>query len=175
MTEREWAGCFGGGDQAVDGLCVSREGVGGRARPGRGEGDGARGGGVGSIQEGLPPIGGLVVVADEGGVGVGVHAFLPGHPRRGRGQVRGPVSPAPRVGRRRQSNGDVTAQQRDSVGLRGMRGSDERGDVLVRVRDPLGPLVQTCAICMDRRGCHVEYVAGRGDPARILIRTSIRV
>ena len=94
LSEREWAGCFGGGDQAVDGLGFSGEGVGGRTRPRGGQRDGARSGGVGSIQEGLPPVGRLVVVADQGGVGVGVHAFLPGHSRRGRGQVRGSISPA---------------------------------------------------------------------------------
>ena len=43
LTEGERAGCFGGGDQSVDGLGVSGEGVGGRARPGCGERDGARG------------------------------------------------------------------------------------------------------------------------------------
>ena len=110
LTERERAGCFGGGDQAVDGLGIARVGVGSRTRPRGGERDGARGIGVWAVEEGLPPVGSLVVVADQGGVGVGVHAFLPGHSRRGRGQVRGPVSPAPRVGRGPQGDGDVVAQ-----------------------------------------------------------------
>ena len=46
LAQRERSGRFRGGDQAVDGLGVTREGVGGRARPGCGERDGARGGGV---------------------------------------------------------------------------------------------------------------------------------
>jgi len=50
LAEGEWAGCFGGGDQAVDGLCFSGEGVGGRARPGGGECDGAGGVGVGAVE-----------------------------------------------------------------------------------------------------------------------------
>ena len=94
MTEEERAGRFGSGDQAIDRLGFTREGVPGRARPRGGERDGARGGGVGSVEERLPPVGRLVVVANQGGVGVGVHAFLPGHPRRGRGEVRGSISPA---------------------------------------------------------------------------------
>ena len=98
-------------------------------------------------------------MADEGGVGVGVHALLPGHPRRGRGQVRGSIPPTPRVGRGRQGDGDVVAQQRHSVGLRGMRGGNDRWDVLVRVRHPLGPLVKARAVSMDRRGCVVQDLA----------------
>ena len=50
MGESEWACCFFGGDQAVDGLGFSGEGVGGRTRPGRGQGDGACGVGVGSVE-----------------------------------------------------------------------------------------------------------------------------
>ena len=55
LTERERAGCFGGGDQAVNRLGFTREGVGGRARPGGGERDGARGVGVWAVEERLPP------------------------------------------------------------------------------------------------------------------------
>ena len=51
LTEGERAGCFGGGDQAVDGLGFAREGVGGRARPRGGQGDGTRGGRYGAVQE----------------------------------------------------------------------------------------------------------------------------
>ena len=90
---------------------------------------------------------------------MGSMALLPGHPRRGRGQVRGSVSPAPRVGRGREGDRDVVAQQRDGVGLRGMRGSDKRGNVLVRVRDPLGPLVKARTVSMDRRGRVVQDLA----------------
>ena len=149
LTEGERAGRLGSGDQAVNGLGVTGEGVGGRASPGRGERDGAGGVGVWAVEEGLPPVGCRVVVADEGGIRVGVHAFLPGHPRRGRGEVRGSVSPAPRVGRGREGHRDVVAQQRDGVGLRGMGGGNERGNVLVRVRDPFGPLVKARAVGVD--------------------------
>ena len=149
LAELERASRLGGGDQAVNGLGVAGEGVGGRTRPGRGQRDDARGGGVGTIQERLPPVRRLVVVTDQGGVSVGVHALLPGHPRRGRGQIRGPITPAPRVGRSREGDGDVMPQQRDGVGLRGMRGCDERGNVLIRVRDAFGPLVQTRAVRVD--------------------------
>ena len=72
-------------------------------------------------------------MADEGWVGVGVHALVPGHSRRGRGQVRGAVSPTPRVGRGGQGDGDVVSQQIDRVGLGRMGGRHECGDVLVRV------------------------------------------
>ena len=50
MVEGEGACCFCGGDQAVDGLCFSSEGVGGRTRPGGGECDSAGGVGVGAVE-----------------------------------------------------------------------------------------------------------------------------
>ena len=159
LAERERARRFCRGDQAVDGLRFSGEGVGGRARPGCGERDGARGGRVRPVEEGLPPVRCLVVVANQGGIRVGVHALLPGHPRRGRGQVRGPVTPAPRVRGGRQSDRNVMPQQRDRVGLRGMRSSDESRNVLVRVRDTFGPLVKARAVGMYRRGCVVQDLA----------------
>ena len=53
------------------------------------------------------------------------------------------------------------AQQRDGVGLRGMRGSNERGNVLIRVRHPLRPLMQTRAVGMNRRGRVVQDLARR--------------
>ena len=165
LTERERSGRFGGGHEAVDGLGVSGEGVGGRTRPGGGQRDGARGVGVGAVESGSPAVWWRVVVADEGWVGVGIHTFLPGHPRQGRGQVRGVVSPTPRVGRGRQSDGDVVAQQRDGVGLRGVSGCHERGNVLVRVGHPFGPLMQTGAVSMDRRSLSIFLcmgVRGRG-------------
>lgn len=84
---------------------------------------------------------------------------LPGHPRPGRGHVRGSITPAPRVVCCCQSDGDVVTQQHDSVGLRGVRGGDERGNVLVRVRHPLGTLVQARAVGMNRRGCVVQDLA----------------
>ena len=50
MVEGEGACCFRRGDQAVDGLGLAGEGVGGRAGPGGGQGDGACGVGVGSVE-----------------------------------------------------------------------------------------------------------------------------
>ena len=66
MVEGEGAGCFRRGDQAVDGLGFSGEGVGGRACPGGGQGDGAGGVGVGSVKARAPTVGRGVVVANEG-------------------------------------------------------------------------------------------------------------
>lgn len=50
VVEGEGACCFRGGDQAVDGLGLAGEGVGGRAAPGGGERDGAGGVGVGAVE-----------------------------------------------------------------------------------------------------------------------------
>ena len=50
VVEGEGACCFFGGDQAVDGLGFSGEGVGGRTCPGGGQGDGACGVGVGAVE-----------------------------------------------------------------------------------------------------------------------------
>ena len=50
-------------------------------------------------------------------------------------------------------------QQRDGVGLRGMRGGNKRGNVLVRVRHSLRPLIQARAVGVDRRGSVVQDLA----------------
>ena len=50
MVEGEGAGCLRRGDQAVDGLGLTGEGVGGRTRPCRGQGDGAGGVGVWAVE-----------------------------------------------------------------------------------------------------------------------------
>ena len=50
VVEGEGAGCFRRGDQAVDGLGFSGEGVGGRAAPRRGQRDGACGVGIGAVE-----------------------------------------------------------------------------------------------------------------------------
>ena len=162
VGEAEWARCLRGGDQAVDGLGLSGEGIGCCSRPRGGQCDGARGVGVGSIEPGSPPVWRRVVVADKGGVGVGLHAFVPGRTRRGRGQVRGVVSPTPRVGRGREGDGDVVAQQVDDMGLRGVGGRHERGDVLVRVGHPIGALVQASAVSVDEGGCGQQNLASCG-------------
>ena len=51
------------------------------------------------------------------------------------------------------------AQQRDGVGLRGMRGGNERGNVLVRIRNPFGPLMKTRTVGVDCRRCVVQDLA----------------
>ena len=50
VVEGEGACCLRRGDQAVDGLGLAGEGVGGRTCPGGGQGDGAGGVGVGSVK-----------------------------------------------------------------------------------------------------------------------------
>ena len=100
-------------------------------------------------------------MADEGGVSVGLHAFMPGHTRRGRGQVWSVVSPTPRVGGGPEGDGDVVAQQVDDMGLRGVGGRHERGNVLVCVGHVGGPLMQARAVGVDRRG-HVVQDLARG-------------
>ena len=76
VVEAEWACGFFRCDEAVDGLCFPGEGVGGCAGPGGGQGDGARGVGVGAVESGAPSVWWRVVVADELGVGVGVHSLF---------------------------------------------------------------------------------------------------
>ena len=162
VGEAEWACCFGGGDQAIDGLCLSGEGVGGCSCPGGGQCDGARGLGVGSVEPGASAARWGVVVADEGGVGVGVHAFVPGGTRRGCDEVWGVVSPVPLVVRGCQGDGDVVAQQVDGVGLCGVGGCHERGDVLVGVGHVGGALVQARAVGVDGCGGIVQDLARGG-------------
>ena len=50
VVEGEGAGCLRRGDQAVDGLGLTGEGVGGGAAPRRGQGDGAGGVGVWAVE-----------------------------------------------------------------------------------------------------------------------------
>ena len=69
-VEGEGACCFRGGDQAVDGLGLSGEGVGGGAAPCGGQGDVAVFVGVGAVEHGAPALGWCVVVADQVRVGV---------------------------------------------------------------------------------------------------------
>ena len=77
VGQRELAGGLGGGDQAVDGLSVSGEGVGGCSAPRRGQRDLTVFVRVWAVQHGAPPLWWGVVVADQPRVGVEVHAFLP--------------------------------------------------------------------------------------------------
>ena len=70
VGQGEFAGGFCGGDEAVDGLCFSGEGVGGCTTPRGGESDVAVFVGVGAVQHGVPALGWGVVVADQVRVGV---------------------------------------------------------------------------------------------------------
>ena len=153
MVEVEGAGRFRCGDEAVDGLGFSGEGVGGRTRPGGGQGDGACGVGVGSVEAGAPPVGRGVVVADEPRVLVQVHALLVWHSVVGGDGVRGAVAPVPLVTSGSESDGNVVSQQVDRVGLCGVGGCHDRGNVLVRERHLRRPLMQTRTISVNERGC----------------------
>ena len=79
VGEAEGACGFFRRDEAVDGLCFPGEGVGCCSRPRGGQGDSARGFGVGAVESGAPSVWWRVVVADELGVGVGVHSLFVGH------------------------------------------------------------------------------------------------
>ena len=114
-------------------------------------------------------------MADEGGVGVGVHALVPGHSRRGRGQVRGAVSPTPRVGGGGECHGDLATEHRHYMGLGRVGSCHDGGDVLVRVRRPGGALVQASTVSVDDCGSQVEDVASGGDAAGVLIGVSLGV
>ena len=86
VGQRELAGSLGGGDQAVDGLVLPAEGVGGCSTPRGGERDFAVLMRVWAIEHGAPPLGWGVVVADQPRVSVEVHAVLP-HRTRGHGAL----------------------------------------------------------------------------------------
>lgn len=77
VGQGEFAGCFCGGDQAVDSLGFPGEGVGGCATPRGGQDDVPVFVGVGAIEHGAPALGWGVVVADQVRVGVQIHAFGP--------------------------------------------------------------------------------------------------
>ena len=70
VGQGELAGCFRGGDEAVDGLCFPGEWVGGGSTPRGGQGDFPVFVGVGAIEHGAPALGWGVVVADQVRVGV---------------------------------------------------------------------------------------------------------
>ena len=104
-------GGLGGGDQAVDGLGLPGEGVGGCSAPRGRQRDLAVLMRVRAIEHGTPPLRGRVVVADQPRVGVEVHALLP-HRTRGCGdKVRGPITPTPLITCGRERDRDVVAQK----------------------------------------------------------------
>ena len=113
----ELAGCFRGGDQAVDGLGLPGERVRGRPTPRGPQRDLAVLMRVGPIEPRTPPLRGRVVVADQARVIVGVDTPLPRQARGGGHRVGGPITPGVLVVRCRQRDRDVAAQQIDDVGL----------------------------------------------------------
>ena len=117
VGQGEGAGCFGGGDQAVDRLGLPGKGVRGRPAPRGPQRDLAVLMRVGPIEPRTPPLGRRVVVADQPGIIVGVNTLLPRQARRGRHRVGSPITPGVLVVRCRQRDRDVAAQQIDDVGL----------------------------------------------------------
>ena len=95
------------GDQAVDGLGLPGEGVGGCSAPCGGQRDFSVFVGVWAIEHGTPPLRGRVVVADQPWVGVEVHTVLPHRACGGGDQVRGPITPTPLITRGRERDRDV--------------------------------------------------------------------
>ena len=149
VGQGELARGLGGGNQAVDGLGLPGEGVGGCSAPRGGQRDLAILMGVGAIEHRAPSLGRGVVVADEAWVVVGVDAFLPCQSRRCCDRVGGSVSPVPFVSRGGQGDGDLAAEQCGRVGLGGVGDVDDGGDVFVRVGDPGGKFVDSGVVCVN--------------------------
>ena len=136
VGQGEGAGCFGGGDQAVDGLGLPGEGVRGRPAPRRGQRDLSVLMRVGPIEPRTPALGRRVVVADQAWVLVGVNALHPGQARGGGHRVGGSITPVPLVAHRCERDRDFAAKQCDRVGLGWIGDRDDRGHKPVRVRHP---------------------------------------
>ena len=66
-----------------------------------------------------------------------------------------------------QCDGDVVSQQVDRVGLCGVGGCHDRGNVLVRVRDVWGLLVDPCAIGADGDGGTGVHVTVQPSPGLV--------
>ena len=159
---------FIGGDQAVDGLRLPGEGIGGCSTPRGGQRDLAVLMRVWAIEHGTPPLRGRVVVADQVWVGVEVHAVVPHRAGGGGDQVRGPITPTPLVLSGRERDRDVMAQKVDDVGLGGTGDRNDGGNVFVRVRDIQWALVQASAVGVDDGGGGVEDVLRCGLASGIL-------
>lgn len=168
VGQGELAGGLGGGDQAVDGLGLPGEGIGGCSTPRGGQRDLAILMRVRAIEHGTPPLRGRVVVADQVWVGVEVHAVVPHRAGGGGDQVRGPITPTPLVLSGRERDRDVVAQQVDHVGLGGTGDRNDGGNVFVRVRDVQWAFVQASAVGVDDGGGGVEDVLRCGLAPRIL-------
>lgn len=67
------------------------------------------------------------------------------------------------------------AQQVDHVGLGGTGDRNNRGNVLVRVRDVQRSFVQASTVSVDDGGGHVEDVVRGGNTSRVLIGPTLRV
>ena len=117
VGQGEGAGCFGGGDQAVDGLGLPGEGVRGRPAPRGPQRDLAVLMRVGPIEPRTPPLRGRVVVTNQAWVIVRVNTPLPRQARRGGHRVGGPIAPVPLVAHRCERDRDFSTKQRDCVSL----------------------------------------------------------
>ena len=106
-------------------------------------------------------------MADEPRVLVQVHALLVWHSLVGGDGVWGAVAPVPLVTSGSESDGNVVAQQVDRVGLCGVGGCHDRGNVLVRVRDVWGLLVDPCAIGADGDGGTGVHVTVQPSPGLV--------
>ena len=132
---RQWegAGCFGGGDQAVDRLGLPGERVRGRPAPRGGQRDLAVLMRVGPIEPRTPPLRGRVVVADQPWVLVRIDPLVPDQARGGCDRVGGAITPVVFVVRCRERDRDVATQQVDDVSLSRIGDRDDRGHKPVRV------------------------------------------
>ena len=162
VGQGELARGFRGGDQAVDGLRLPGERIGGCSTPRRGQCDLAVFVGVWAIEHGAPPLGWGVVVADEAWVVVGVDAFLPRHPWRRCDRVGRSVTPVPFVVRGGERDRDVASQQVDDVGLGRVGDVDDGGYVFIRVRHPDGKLVNSGVVCVNSGSSTAQNAQSRG-------------
>ena len=133
VGQGEGAGCFRGGDQAVDGLGLPGEGVRGRPAPRGPQRDLAVLMRVGPIEPRTPPLGRRVVVTNKARVIVRVNTLLPRQARGGSYRVGGAIAPVPLVFCGSQGDRNVAAQQIDDVGLGRVRDRDDCGNESVRI------------------------------------------
>ena len=171
VRQGEGAGCFGGGDQAVNRLGLPGERVGGRPAPRRGQRDLAVLVRVGPIEPRTPPLRGRVVMADQAWVLVRVNALLPRQARGGGHRARGAITPGVLVVRCRQRDRDVATQQIDDVSLSRARHRDDRGHKPVRVGHSGWLFVDASSIGMDRGRSVVEDFARRWHDSSCIVAT----
>ena len=160
VRQGEGAGCFGGGDQAVDRLGLPGKGVRGRPAPRGGQRDLSVLMRVGPIEPRTPSLRGRVVVADEPGVIVRVDTLLPRQARRGRHRVGGPITPVPLVAHRCERDRDFSAKQCDRVSLGWISDRDDRGDEPIRVGHPGWLFVDAGPVGVDGGGSTAQNCPG---------------